>query len=124
MPAILNNGISYSDFWQMTIREIRDFSEFIIKKEKCQRECEKILVERQEKHDLFCAAMSAYYSALYGRIQPNYFPNTIAQAFPKLFGLDENGQIPAENWQAGKERMLAILERHNSAIDRKAANNK
>jgi hypothetical protein len=110
MPAALGYGISYSDFWGMTLREIRDFLKFSADKEKT-------LIERREKNDLICAATTAYYAGYFGRVKN--FPSSLEKAFPKLFGLTEDGLIPAENWQAGLEQMKRIAAQHNAAFKKK-----
>lgn len=110
MPVALSYGIGYSDFWGMTLREIKEFLEYCTKKEK-------VLLDRKEKHELTCAVATAYYSGYFGRVRN--FPSSLERAFPKLFGLTEDGCIPAENWQAGLEQMHRIAAQHNAAWKKK-----
>lgn len=110
MPSVLSYGVSYSDFWHMTLREITDFLKFSAEKEKK-------LLERKEKHELVCAATTAYYAGYFNRTKS--FPTSLESAFPKLFGLTEQGAIPVENWQAGLAQMHAIAAQHNAEWDRK-----
>ena len=110
MPAVLASGIAYSDFWLMTLREIRDCFKHVTEKEKT-------LLERREKHELICAATTAYYAGYYSRVRD--FPDNLEMAFPKLFGLTENGRVPIEDWRLGKEKMMAMMIRHNSKCEKK-----
>lgn len=80
-------------------------------------EKEKALLERREKHELICAATTAYYAGYFGRVKN--FPSTLERAFPVLFGLTSEGHIPVENWQAGLERMKNIAAQHNAAWKKK-----
>ena len=115
MPAALSYGVGYSEFWNMTFREIKDFLDFSVKKEKA-------FLERKEKHSLMCAATTAYYSGYYSRVRN--FPSSLERAFPKLFGLTDDGCIPVENWQAGLEQMHRIAAQHNAAWKKKGGDSK
>jgi hypothetical protein len=115
MPAALSYGIGYSEFWNMTYREIKDFLDFSVKKGKA-------FLERKEKHSLMCAATTAYYSGYYSRVRN--FPSSLEKAFPKLFGLTDDGCIPVENWQAGLEQMHRIAAQHNAAWKKKGGDSK
>lgn len=109
MPAVLSYGVSYSDFWQMTLREIRDCIKYATEKEKA-------LLERKEKHGFMCAAFSAFFSGYYSRVST--FPSSLSEAFPSLFSLSEEENKTDDGADPGERAFLMWAMMHNSRVER------
>lgn len=103
-------GISYADFEKMTYGEIATVIE---------RYCENRKTENEAA--LQNAAFAAYQGAYLSRVKASSFPKSIVKAFPALFGRDENGNIPAENWRESKRAMAKYAEKY--AMVKGASNN-
>ena len=113
LPAAVVAGVSYNDFWNMTVREL-----YAVIKAHTDRE--KALIERKEKHELICAAYSAYHAGLFSKINGKDFPRSLSEAFPNLFGGSERMRgIPVENWQEGKAEMMKIMNANNARFKRR-----
>lgn len=97
----LSVGVSYSDFWRMTLGEINSVLSFSSEREKA----------RQEREMLY-AAVTAYYGGAYSR-ESVRLPRSLKSAFPALFGRSADGQILAENWQESERAMAAWAESFN-----------
>ena len=103
LPLALSYGISYHDYWEMTIREISGYI-------KQQSQKEKALLERREKHELICAAYTAYHAGYFSRVRT--FPSTLSEAFPNLFEEPEAEQSA----DAGERAFLAWAALHNARL--------
>lgn len=101
MPVAIMAGVSYSDYWKMTIGEIRRV---------VQRYSEYVSAETDMKSKL--AAFIAYNTACCVRTRA--LPSSIEQTFPALFGRTAEGGIKVENWQEGKRAMERIVQMYNS----------
>lgn len=98
MPVVLSAGVSFSDYRNMTLGEIKNVVEYNSKKNKSEAEyeAEKWRALRRE------LAAFSYNIAVLSRSK---LPDSVQAAFPKLFGRTEDGGIPADNWQACKAEM-------------------
>lgn len=101
MPFAIMAGVSYSDYWKMTIGEI---------KRVVMRYSERSSTEAETKLKL--AAFTAYNTACCVRTRT--LPSSIEHTFPTLFGRTAEGGIKAENWQEGKQAMERIAQMYNS----------
>lgn len=93
-------GLSYTDFWSMTLGEINRYITYNRKKQ-----------EEEADDTLKTAAFTAYYSGMFGHCRR--MPDTLQKAFPSLFGRTADGQIKAENWQESERALRQIAERFN-----------
>lgn len=101
MPEALSAGLSYSDYWQMTLGEILDYIDFTRRK-----------YERTIETDMQLTAFNAYWGGYYSKPQVR-MPETLPKAFPSLFGRTADGQIKADNWQESERALRQIAERFN-----------
>ena len=94
-------GVGYSDYWKMTIGEMRrvakHYSDYMNAKTEMQ---------------LKLSAFVAYNTARCSRAKS--LPSSIEHTFPTLFGRTAEGGIKAENWQEGKQAMERIAQMYNS----------
>ncbi len=88
MPKALLAGISYSDFWKMTISEIGDVLQAAADKQKAKAEEDSKVLEFRTKRDLQNAALVAYFSGYYSRPYVN-LPESLGKAFPDIFKSEE-----------------------------------
>lgn len=102
MPEALFAGISYSDYWLMTVGEITQVIERAAKR---------------ETEEIKTRAALAYKTGVTARTDTR-LPRTCAAAFPSLFGYAGDGQILADNLEESERAMGAWFQRFN----RKAAN--
>lgn len=103
MPEALLVGVSYSDFWQMTIGEIITVME---------------RANKREKEEIKTRAALAYKTGVTARTDTR-LPRSCAAAFPSLFGYAGDGQIRADNLEESERAMGAWFQRFNA---RKANN--
>ncbi|MBO6301853.1 MAG: hypothetical protein J6N15_05405 [Ruminiclostridium sp.] len=96
LPAAVKAGVSFSDFWKMTIGEISDVLEY-------HRKCE----EEREKTETRRAAFISFWGGYYSRINVK-MPQTVVKAFPEIFGRTKGGGIKAENWQECERALMQI----------------
>ena len=101
MPEAISEGVSYTDYWQMTFGEIIDFIKFSRKKQEAE-------IESEMQKAAFTAYWSGAISRAGGRI-----PDCPQKMFPSLFGRTSDGQIKAENWQESERALRQIAERFN-----------
>jgi hypothetical protein len=109
MPVLLTNGVSYSDFWRLTYGEMT-----VIAKRLAENH------EKEEKKRMQNIACVSFFTAKLIRAEGS-LPDSPAGVFPGLFGLTNDGKIPVENWEAGKERMKMLAEKINSSLKKKGA---
>lgn len=102
LPAALYAGISYSDFWQMTLGEIKTFFKYAYKMER-----------EKSDNEQRIAAFTAYYSGVYSQYKP---PRTLTRAFPSLFGRTSDGNIKAENWRESQKALQQIAKNFNKGV--------
>jgi hypothetical protein len=107
MPMIIDFGVSYSEFWTMTIGEIRKIKEYADKKE-----TERIDAETK------ITACNAYWTACLSRAKR--FPESVVKAFPEIFGRTRSGGVSVQNWREGKAEMAKIRDymRQRKAVDK------
>lgn len=102
-PAAICAGVSYSDYGQMTLGEIRAVLEY-----SHNRDISKS--EREQQLAAFVAFWGGYYSRFNVKM-----PQNIAKAFPYIFGQDGNSDgINVNNPQAGAEALKAWADRFNA----------
>lgn len=75
-------------------------------------EREKALIERKEKYIETLSAANAYNTAVLCRARD--IPSSFKEAFPTLFGLNEDGAI--DDWRVLKQRMNEIARAHNASF--------
>ena len=108
MPRAIISGVSYSDFWEMTIGEINDV--LTVYSEKEQRKVKNMVeIAKAETQTMIeSACISAYFGGYYSRRDVN-FPRTICDAFPSVFKPQAS---PENSWQ----QTYDLLERKRQAF--------
>lgn len=75
-------------------------------------EREKALIERKEKYIEMLSAANAYNTAVLCRVSD--IPGSFKEAFPTLFGLNEDGAI--DDWRILEKRLDEIARVHNASF--------
>lgn len=101
MPAAMSVGVSYSDYWRMTVGEIIEVIDFAAEK-----------ARNQAKNSERSAAVNAY--NIGALVRSKHFPDSPQAAFPSLFGRTGDGQIIADNAEESERAMEAWFARFNS----------
>ena len=104
MPTAIMAGVSYDEFFRMTLKEIRAVVEGYTE-----------YIKNSEKARAIDAACTAYYGALFVRTRD--FPRSIKDAFPGLFGRTAEGGIDVQkDWKESKRVLMEIARQHNANI--------
>lgn len=104
MPTAIMAGVSYDDFFKMTLKEIRTVVESYTE-----------YIRQSEKARAIDAACTAYYGALFVRVRR--FPRTITEAFPGLFGRTAEGGVDVQkDWKESKRVLKEIARQHNANV--------
>lgn len=104
MPTVIMAGVSYDEFFKMTLKEIREVVKTYTEH-----------IRATEKARAIDAACTAYYGALF--VRTRQFPRTITAAFPGLFGRTAEGGVDVQkDWKESKRVLMEIARQHNANI--------
>ena len=118
LPQALLVGISYSDFWKMTIGEIYDVLQANADRQKAEADERAELFKLQAKQAIQNAALTAYFGGYYSRSYVK-LPETLRSAFPTIFDTEQQSQDWRQTYRMLEKKRMEFKARHKE----RAANN-